>query len=292
MKLGVLGAGSMGHGIAQVNAMAGHVVVLRDIDSELVDEGLEAIEQNLQRGVEREKVAPDTMESALENIRGTTSLSEACEGADLVIEAVPEDIELKKDVFSSVEEHAHSETVIATNTSSLSVTETASVLEAPKRALGLHFFNPVHLMPLVEIIVAEQTATEIREFAKKYVDGIDKNPATVRDFPGFSSSRLSAAFIVEAIRMVQEGVAGPEDIDTVMELGFNHPMGPLELADHTGLDINLDVLEYLTDGLGERFRPPQLLKQKTRAGKLGRKTGEGFYVWEDDEIVGVSEANH
>jgi len=206
-----------------------------------------------------------------------------------VVEAAPEDMDLKKDIFSDVDEYAPVDAVIGTNTSSLSVTELMSVLDDPSRGIGIHFFNPAHIMDLVEIIVAEQTAEETLEFTKDYTDDIDKTGVVVNDFPGFSSSRLGAIQTAEAIRMVQESVATPEGIDMSMELGYNHPMGPLTLSDHTGLDVNLGVLEYLREELGERFKPPQLLKKKVCAGKLGRKTDEGFYVYEDGEKVGMSD---
>jgi 3-hydroxybutyryl-CoA dehydrogenase len=191
-------------------------------------------------------------------------------------------------VFEEAEAVAPGDAVMATNTSSLSVTEIAGALEDPSRCIGLHFFNPAHIMPLVEVVVAEQTNAETEEFADRYVDSIDKTPTTVTDVPGFASSRLGAMFSLEAIRMAQEGVASVEDIDETMRLGYNLPMGPIELVDHTGVDVNVEVMEYLREELGERFKPPQLLKRKLRAGKLGRKTGEGFYVWENGEIVGVS----
>jgi len=250
--------------------------------------GLEQIEANLEEGIEREKITPAEKEDAVERITGTVSLEAAVEEADLVIEAVPERLDLKQDVFEEVEEFAPDDAVVATNTSSLSVTEIASVLDEPSRCIGLHFFNPAHIMPLVEIVVAEQTSTDTKEFADHYVESIEKTPTIVNDVPGFASSRLGAMFSLEAIRMAQEGVASIEDIDETMRLGYNLPMGPIELVDHTGVDVNVEVMEYLREELGERFKPPQLLKRKLRAVKLGRKTGEGFYVWEDGEIVGVS----
>ncbi|MCL7418458.1 MAG: 3-hydroxyacyl-CoA dehydrogenase family protein, partial [Halalkalicoccus sp.] len=188
----------------------------------------------------------------------------------------------------AVEDAAPNGAVLASNTSSLSVTQIASVLEDPSRAVGLHFFNPVHIMGLVELVVAEQTDEETVAFAEGFVDDIGKEPVTVRDSAGFASSRLGVALGVEAIRMLETGVAGPRAIDRAMELGYNHPMGPIELTDVVGLDVRLDILEYLQEELGERFRPPQLLRQKVRAGKLGKKTGEGFYVWDEGEVVGVS----
>ncbi len=288
MRVTVLGAGTMGHGIAQVSAMAGNEVTIRDIEQEFLNNGVDAIASNLQGGVDRGKVTSDEKAATLDRIETTTSLPEAVGDADLVIEAVPEDIDIKQDTFSDVEEHASEAAVIASNTSSLSVTEIASILDRPGRAIGLHFFNPVHIMDLVEIVVAEQTDEGTVETATAFVEDIGREPITVRDSAGFASSRLGVALGAEAVRMMEMGVAGPEDIDRAMELGYNHPMGPIELTDVVGLDVRLDILEYLHDELGERFRPPQLLRQKVRAGKLGKKSGEGFYVWEDGEVVGVS----
>ncbi|MHC3437459.1 3-hydroxyacyl-CoA dehydrogenase family protein [Natrialbaceae archaeon A-gly3] len=288
MIVTVLGAGTMGHGIAQVAAAAGHEVVLRDIEEEILTDGLEAIETNLEKGVDRGKVTTEQKATTLERITTTTSLADATAESDLIVEAVPESLELKREVLADAEEHAAGDAVLATNTSSISVTEIASALEEPSRAIGLHFFNPVHLLPLVEIVVPEQANDETVDFAEEFVTGIDKEPITVRDTPGFASSRLGVVLGVEAIRMFEEGVASPHDIDRAMELGYNHPMGPLELTDVVGLDVRLDILEHLREELGERFKPPQALKRKVRAGKLGKKTGEGFYVWEDGEIVGVS----
>jgi len=289
MKVGVLGAGTMGHGIAQVTAMAGHDVTVRDIDRDIVEDGLAAVEGNLQGAVDREIVTADEKAATLDRIDGTTDLSEAVAGADLVVEAVPEDVDLKRETFADVEDHAPADCVIASNTSSLSVTEIASSLDDPTRAIGLHFFNPVHIMDLVEIVVPEWADEDTVDFAESFVDEIGKEPVVVRDSAGFATSRLGVALGVEAIRMLEEGVASPEDVDRAMELGYNHPMGPIELGDVVGLDVRLDILEYLREELGERFKPPQILRRKVRAGKLGKKTGEGFYVWEDDEIVGVSD---
>ncbi|WP_159898640.1 3-hydroxyacyl-CoA dehydrogenase family protein [Salinirussus salinus] len=288
MNVAVLGAGSMGHGIAHVSALGGHSVIVRDVEQERIERGLEQVEADLEDGVERGKLTPAEKEDAIERLTGTVSLEPAVEDADLVVEAVPERLDLKQEVFEEAEAVAPGDAVMATNTSSLSVTEIAGALEDPSRCIGLHFFNPAHIMPLVEVVVAEQTNAETEEFADRYVDSIDKTPTTVTDVPGFASSRLGAIFSLEAIRMAQEGVASVEDIDETMRLGYNLPMGPIELVDHTGVDVNVEVMEYLREELGERFKPPQLLKRKLRAGKLGRKTGEGFYVWENGEIVGVS----
>ncbi|WP_224268956.1 3-hydroxyacyl-CoA dehydrogenase family protein [Haloprofundus salinisoli] len=288
MNVCVIGAGTMGHGIAQVSAMGGHDVTLRDIEDELVADGLAAIEANLDGGVERGKVSETEREATLARLDGTTDLADAVADADLVVEAVPEDEELKKQVLSDVADHAPTDAVLATNTSSLPVTSIASALSDPSRCLGLHFFNPPHIMQLVEVVLAEQTGPETREFGESFVEGVDRTAVVVEDTPGFATSRLGVALGVEAVRMVESGVASPRDIDAAMELGYNHPMGPLELGDVVGLDVRLDILEHLREELGERFRPPTLLRKKVRAGKLGKKTGEGFYVWEDGEIVGVS----
>jgi 3-hydroxybutyryl-CoA dehydrogenase len=288
MNVTVIGAGSMGHGIAQVSAMAGHKVVLNDVDEERVAAGIDGIESNLDGGLERGKVTESERESALGRISGDADLDSAVADADLVVEAVPEDMDLKKDVFDTVEAAAPEDAMFGSNTSSLSVTELASSLETPERAVGLHFFNPPHIMDLVEVVIAEQTSSAVESDAVDYVEGLGKEAVVVRDSAGFASSRLGVALGLEAIRMVETGVAGIEDIDTAMEEGYSHPMGPLKLTDLVGLDVRLDIAEYLREELGERFRPPQLLKKKVRAGKLGKKSGEGFYVWEDGEVVGVS----
>jgi 3-hydroxybutyryl-CoA dehydrogenase len=289
MDVAVLGAGTMGHGIAQVSAMAGHEVSMRDIEEDLVEDGLAAIEATLEGGIERDKVTDAEAEATLARIEGTTDLEAAVAGADLVIEAVPEDLDLKQETLAEVETHVAASTVLGSNTSSLSLTAIASALERPERAIGLHFFNPVHLMALVEIVVAEQTSDETVDVAREFVRGIEKEPVEVTDSAGFATSRLGAAQGAEAMRMLQEGVASPRELDRAMELGYNHPMGPIELGDVVGLDVRLDILEYLREELGERFRPPGNLRRKVRAGKLGRKSGEGFYVWEEGEVVGTSD---
>lgn len=288
MNVTVIGAGSMGHGIAQVSAMAGHEVVLNDVDEERVAAGIDGIESNLDGGLERGKVTESERQSVLKRISGDADLDSAVADADLVVEAVPEDMDLKKDVFDAVEAAAPEDAMFGSNTSSLSVTELASSLETPERAVGLHFFNPPHIMDLVEVVIAEQTSSAVESDAVDYVEELGKEAVVVRDSAGFASSRLGVALGLEAIRMVETGVAGIEDIDTAMEEGYSHPMGPLKLTDLVGLDVRLDIAEYLREELGERFRPPQLLKKKVRAGKLGKKSGEGFYIWEDGEVVGVS----
>jgi 3-hydroxybutyryl-CoA dehydrogenase len=289
MKLCVIGAGTMGHGIAQVGATAGYEVVLRDVEEAVLDEAMDSIEENLDGAVAHDKLTEGEAADALSRIEATTDLDAAVEGADFVIEAVPEDEKLKQQVLGEAEDRATEEAVLATNTSSLPVTSIASALDHPSRLVGLHFFNPVHIMALVEVVVAEQTSDGTVTAAEEFVDDIDKTAVVVEDAPGFATSRLGAAQGVEAIRMVQEGVAAPDAIDDGMELGYRHPMGPLQLTDVVGLDVRLDILEHLREELGERFRPPSLLRRKVRAGKLGKKTGEGFYVWEDGEAVVVAE---
>jgi 3-hydroxybutyryl-CoA dehydrogenase len=277
----VLGAGTMGHGIAQVAAQAGYRVLLRDISDELVTRGLRAVEANLSKGVARGKVTEEERERALANVRGVTSLAEAAD-ADLFVEAVPERLELKRQTLAEVERAARRPFVFATNTSSLSITEVAEGSQDAARVVGMHFFNPVHLMRLVEIVVGRETSAEAVGTVRAVARRMKKEPIVVRDVPGFASSRLGVALGLEAMRMVEEGVAEAKDIDTAMELGYNHPMGPLRLTDLVGLDVRLHIAEYLFDKLGsERFRPPDLLRRMVADGKLGRKTGEGFYKWEE-----------
>jgi 3-hydroxybutyryl-CoA dehydrogenase len=289
MKLCVIGAGTMGHGIAQVGATAGYDVSLRDVDDDVLEDALDSIEENLGGAIARDKLGESEAADALDRIEPTTDLETAVEGADIVIEAVPENEELKKEVLGEAEAVAPDDAVLATNTSSLPVTSIASSLENPENLVGLHFFNPVHIMALVEVVLAEQTSVETAAFAEEFVEDLDKTAVVVEDAPGFATSRLGAAQGVEAIRMVEEGVAAPDAIDDGMELGYRHPMGPLELTDVVGLDVRLDILEHLREELGERFRPPAILRRKVRAGKLGKKSGEGFYVWEDGEAVAVAE---
>ncbi|MEF8913612.1 3-hydroxyacyl-CoA dehydrogenase family protein, partial [Natronomonas sp.] len=231
MQVTVIGAGSMGHGIAQVSAMAGHDVRLNDVDEDRIAAGIEGIEDDLAGGVERGKVTEDERDATLDRIEAAPDLDAAVSDADLVVEAVPEDMDLKKNVFTDVEAAAPEDAIIGSNTSSLSVTELASALERPERVVGLHFFNPPHIMDLVEIVIAEQTSEAVEETAVEYVEGLGKEAVVVRDSAGFASSRLGVALGLEAIRMVESGVASVEDIDTAMEEGYSHPMGPLKLTD-------------------------------------------------------------
>ncbi len=283
-RVAVLGAGTMGHGIAQVAAASGYRVTLRDVSEELVAKGLRSIEANLSKGVERGKVSEEERERTLSNVRAATDIEE-CAGSDLFIEAVPERLELKRETLRAVGEIAGGRPFIfATNTSSLSITEIAEGSPHAARVVGMHFFNPVHLMRLIEIVVGKETDAGTVEAVRAVAARLKKEPITVRDVPGFASSRLGVALGLEAMRMLEEGVASAKDIDTAMELGYNHPMGPLRLTDLVGLDIRLNIAEYLHRKLGvEHFRPPEILRRMVGEGKLGKKSGEGFYQWKEEQ---------
>lgn len=279
----VIGAGTMGHGIAQVAAMAGHETVLCDVDAGQLERGLARIEATLDKGVRLGKVEEESRDGALARLRGTGVLGEAAEGAGLVIEAVPEVMALKKRVFAEVEAVVGTRAILATNTSSLSVTEMGAGLERPGRFVGLHFFNPVHIMALVEIVRGRHTDIRTLDGSLKFVRDLGKEPIRVNDSPGFASSRLGIVLGLEAIRMVEAGVASPEDIDKAMVLGYRHPMGPLRLTDLVGLDVRLGIARYLHESLGsEAFRPPALLERMVAEGRLGKKSGQGFYKWGDE----------
>lgn len=282
-RISVLGAGTMGHGIAQVAAAAGYDVVMRDIDETATQRGRQSIERNLAKGIERGKVTEQQRDETLARIRATTELTEIRE-SDLVIEAAPENLELKQTLLRQTEELVSDGCIFASNTSSLSITEIAKASRRPANIVGMHFFNPVHLMRLVEIVVGKETsdatAATIREVALR----MKKDPIVVRDVPGFASSRLGVTLGLEAMRMVEQGVASARDIDTAMELGYNHPVGPLKLTDMVGLDVRLSIAEYLHKTLeSEAFRPPEILRRMVSEGKLGKKTGEGFYKWNEPE---------
>ncbi len=269
----------MGHGIAQVAATAGYKVLLRDVDLDSLSRGIKAIERNLAKGMQLGKLTEADCDSTLQHIRGTTHLEDIA-NADLVIEAAPERLELKQEILREVEAHSSKAFIFATNTSSLSITEIAKASERPAHVVGMHFFNPVHLMRLVEIVVGKATGDNTVEIVREVIQRLRKEPIVVRDVPGFASSRLGVALGLEAMRMFEQGVASAKDIDTAMELGYNHPMGPLKLTDHVGLDIRLNIAEYLYQELGsETFRPPEVLRRMVKEGKLGKKTGQGFYDW-------------
>ncbi|MGD8321544.1 MAG: 3-hydroxyacyl-CoA dehydrogenase family protein [Gemmatimonadota bacterium] len=279
-RVAVLGAGTMGHGIAHVCAAAGCDVALYDVDETAVEKGLSRIRANLDKGVELGKVAADARDAALARIAPATAVADAAADADLVVEAVPEVLELKREIFAEVDRAAPDDALLASNTSSLSIEKIARALGDPSRFVGLHFFNPVHLMKLVEVVWGPDTSDATRMAAVAFTRRLGKEPVVVKDSPGFASSRLGIVLGMEAIRMVEEGVAAPEDIDKAMELGYRHPMGPLKLTDLVGLDVRLGIAEYLHETLGsDAFRPPELLKRMVQEGKLGKKSGQGFYDW-------------
>ena len=272
----------MGHGIAQVAAGAGYKVLLRDIDRESLARGIQAIERNLAKGIQLGKLTENDRDSTLQHIRGTTQLEQIAT-ADLIVEAAPEQLELKQEILRELERHSDKPFVFATNTSSLSITEIAKASERPQNVVGMHFFNPVHLMRLVEIVVGKATGNDTVETVREVSRRLRKEAIVVRDVPGFASSRLGVALGLEAMRMLEQGIASAKDIDTAMELGYNHPMGPLKLTDHVGLDIRLNIAEYLYRELrSETFRPPEVLRRLVSEGKLGKKSGEGFYNWKDE----------
>jgi 3-hydroxybutyryl-CoA dehydrogenase len=277
----VLGAGTMGHGIAHVAALAGHDVRLYDISQEAADAGRAKIVASLDKGVSLGKVEAAVRDGAIARIRATGDLAHACTGADLVIEAVPERIELKTELFTAVDKAVPATALLATNTSSLPIAKIAAALADPSRLVGMHFFNPVHLMKLLEIVRHAASDESAVATAVALGEKWNKTAIVVKDSPGFASSRLGITLGLEAIRMVEEGVASAADIDTAMKLGYGHPMGPLELTDLVGLDVRLGIADYLSDALGPSFEPPELLRKKVAEGKLGKKSGEGFYTWVD-----------
>jgi len=279
-RVAVIGAGTMGHGIAQVAAMAGYDVDLLDAATELANRGFERIRSNLDEGIRRQKLTMAERDAALGRIRVGADMSR-CAEADIVIEAVPEREEVKAAVFSQVSPYLSGHAILATNTSSFSITELQERTPHPDRFIGLHFFNPVHINKLVEVVRGRHTSDDTLETGVTFAERIGKDPVVINDSPGFATSRLGVLLGLEAMRMVEEGVASAADIDKAMELGYRHPMGPLKLTDLVGLDVRLDIARYLHSRLRtEQFRPPRILEQMVAEGKLGKKTGQGFYTWE------------
>jgi 3-hydroxybutyryl-CoA dehydrogenase len=276
-KVQLVGAGQMGSGIAQVAAQAGLAVHLADVDEAALRKGLETIEKNLSRSVEKEHISQQEMDEALARI---TTGTEYAADADLAIEAVVETFEVKAEVFRALDERLGEDAILASNTSSISITELAAATRRPDRFIGMHFFNPVPLMKLVEVVRGLQTADETHTAVHELAVRLGKEPVEVNDSPGFVSNRILMPMINEAAYCVMEGVAGPKEVDAVMKLGMNHPMGPLALADLIGLDTCLYIMEVLHEGFGDtKYRPCPLLRRYVAAGQLGRKSGKGFYEY-------------
>jgi 3-hydroxybutyryl-CoA dehydrogenase len=279
-RVAVIGAGTMGSGIAQAAATAGWETRLTDTRAEALPAAMAGIGKTLDGAVSRGKMTADDRAMILSRLSTAPTIAEACGGADLVIEAVIEDLSVKQHVLGEAAQVVDGKALLATNTSSLSVGALARPLPRPARLVGLHFFNPVHLMRLIEIVLHDQSDQSAREDALAVVAAMGKEPVVVRDSPGFASSRLGVILGLEAIRMVEQGVATPADIDRAMELGYNQPMGPLKLTDVVGLDVRLKIAEYLHSTLGgSQYEPPELMRQMVREGKLGKKSGQGFYPW-------------
>jgi 3-hydroxybutyryl-CoA dehydrogenase len=276
-KVQLVGAGQMGSGIAQVAAQAGLAVHLADVDEAALRKGLETIEKNLSRSVEKEHISQQEMDEALARI---TTGTEYAADADLAIEAVVETFEVKAEVFRALDERLGEDAILASNTSSISITELAAATRRPDRFIGMHFFNPVPLMKLVEIVRGLQTTDKTHTAVHELATRLGKEPVEVNDFPGFVSNRILMPMINEAAYCVMEGVAGPKEVDAVMKLGMNHPMGPLALADFIGLDTCLHIMEVLHKGFADtKYRPCPLLRRYVAAGQLGRKSGKGFYEY-------------
>jgi 3-hydroxybutyryl-CoA dehydrogenase len=283
-RVAVIGAGTMGHGIAQVAAQGGYDVALTDADARALQAAMERIQANLAGGVERGKISADEADEAVRRIRLVPAMSEAAADAELVVEAIVERLDAKQELFRRLDEIVRPDTVLATNTSALSVAAIAGATTGPERVVGMHFFNPVHVMKLVEIVTHDGVAPPVVEAAVAAVRRMGKEPIVVRDSPGFASSRLGVVLGLEAMRMLEHGVASAADIDKAMELGYGHPMGPLRVSDLVGLDVRLAIAEYLYQQLkSPHYEPPAILRAKVRAGELGKKTGKGFYEWPKPE---------
>lgn len=279
-KIAVLGAGTMGRGIAHVAAVAGFETTLYDVDPKALARAEELIHRNLEQGVAKGKVAPEVAETARGLLLLDTDLGASVADADLVIEAVPEQLHLKIELFRTVGFHARHDAVFATNTSALSVTELAAASGRPERFAGMHFFNPVHLMKLLELVRGLETSAETIAILTEVGARMGKEVVLVQDSPGFATSRINALIGNEAFRMLEQGVASAEEIDKAIRLGLNHPMGPFEMVDLVGLDVRLAILEYLHSTLGEAFRPTNLMRKYVQAGRLGRKVGRGVYDYD------------
>jgi 3-hydroxybutyryl-CoA dehydrogenase len=278
--VGIVGAGRMGSGIAQAAATHGYDVVMGDVEQQYIDAGLDTIERNLERTVAKERLSRAAADAARERVSGTTDLADLA-AADLVVEAVVEDLDIKQDVFETLDEVTDEGVLLGTNTSTLSITSIARVTDRPALVVGIHFMNPVPLMDGVELVAGERTGEEAVDLAREFAEDLGKIPWESDDKPGFVVNRVLMPWINEGIRAYDEGVAGRNDVDRGLKLGTNVPMGPLELADHIGLDVVLDASETLHAELGDRYKPAYLLKRKVEAGDLGKKTGKGFYEYDE-----------
>jgi 3-hydroxybutyryl-CoA dehydrogenase len=282
-RVAVIGAGTMGHGIAYVALASGYAVNLADADAATLGAGIHRVREAFDKAVARGKATEELREAALSRLNAAAGVPEAAKDADLVIEAVPERLELKQSVFRDVARSVSPQTILASNTSSLSITRIADDVTHPERVVGLHFFNPVPVMKLLEIVRGERTSEAVIDASRSFATSLGKTSIVVRDTPGFATSRLGVVLGLEAIRMLEQGVASAEDIDRAMELGYNHPMGPLRLTDVVGLDVRLAIAEHLHATLGDdTYKPPALLRRLVAEGKLGKKSRQGFYSWEND----------
>tara|TARA_B110000090_G_scaffold106914_1_gene119958 strand:- start:6163 stop:7050 length:888 start_codon:yes stop_codon:yes gene_type:complete len=282
-NIAVIGAGAMGNGIAHTFAQSGYKVQLVDVNQEALNKALQTISKNLDRLVAKGKIEDSTKAETLSNISTFTNLSEGVEYASLVIEAATENIDLKLKIFQQLDTACPEDTILATNTSSISITQIAAVTSRPQQVIGMHFMNPVPIMPLVEIIAGYNTSKEVLSFTKNLTEEIGKTPVIVNDYPGFVANRILIPMINEAIETLHSGVAGVQEIDSIMKLGMAHPMGPLELADFIGLDVCLSILEVMYDGFKkQKYAPNPLLVNMVHAGKYGVKSGEGFYNYENN----------
>jgi len=279
-KVAVIGAGAMGSGIAYVCAAKGYEVSLTEVNEELLKKGMNRIREMIVEGVSRGKLSPKDAEEVMNRIKGGTNIAEAVKDVDIVIEAVYEDINVKKEVFKKLDEDCPAHAILASNTSALSITEMAQVTSRPEKVIGLHFFNPPYAMKLVEVVMGNQTSEETRKTADGFVRGLGKETVTVKDSPGFIVNRLVLPMLNEAVHLVfDEGKTTMEDVDRAVTLGMNFPVGPFRLADFVGLDVALAVLEHLYEAFGEKFKPCPILVEKVKNGQLGTKTRKGFYEY-------------
>lgn len=278
-RVAVIGAGTMGSSIAYLCAWKGYDVSVREVNEDLLKRGMKRVREMIVEGVNRGKLTPREAEETMRRVKDTTDLTEAAEGADIVIEAVYEDMGVKKDVLRQLDESCPPHTILASNTSALSVTEMASATNRPDKVIGLHFFNPAYAMKLVEVVMGKQTSEETRRIATHFAVSLGKETVTARDTPGFIVNRVLTAALGEALSLLQAGVASAEDIDKAVRLGLNWPMGPFRLADFVGLDVALEVAKTIYEALGEKYKPPSVLEEMVKAGHLGMKTRKGFYEY-------------